>query len=409
MWDIDFQTAIAQAEVEDRRVPSAFHKIRFDVENSADSFSIATTRPELLPACVAVTAHPEDERYKKLFGKRAITPLFRIPVPIFPSELADPEKGTGILMVCTFGDATDVVWWREQGLPLRQILGKNGRLMPLTFGDDKWPSLDPETANQLYRELEGKTVSTARKLIVDMLRQPAHKDHEPPLNEEPIAVDHAVKFFEKGDKPLEFITTKQWFVRLLDKVDHLLAAGDQIAWHPDFMRTRYRNWTENLQIDWCISRQRFFGVPFPVWFKLDDEGTANLSQPLLASADQLPVDPLNTPPPGFDESQRDCPGGFTAETDVFDTWFTSSLSPQICTDWVLNPERHERLFPTDLRPQSHEIIRTWAFYTIVKSLLHEQTVPWKHVAISGWILDPDRKKMSKSKGNVVTPMHLLDE
>jgi valyl-tRNA synthetase len=411
MWDVDFQTAIAQAEVEDRKVSSALHHIRFGSENSDRSFIIATSRPELLPACVGVTAHPGDARYQGLFGKRAITPLFRTPVPIFPSELADPEKGTGILMVCTFGDATDVSWWREHNLPLRQIIGRDGKLMPVSFGENNWPSLDPEAANDFYRELAGKTVSTARKIIVEMLGQPtgAAVGKDPPLTEEPKPIEHPVKFFEKGDKPLEFITTKQWFVRLLDKIDRLIEAGDQITWHPDFMRIRYRNWTENLQLDWCISRQRFFGVPFPVWFALDEQGIPDLSRPLIASADRIPVDPMNAPPKGFDETQRDRPNGFTAETDVFDTWFTSSLTPQICTHWQLDQERHRKLFPTDLRPQSHEIIRTWAFYTIVKSLLHEDTIPWKNVAISGWVLDPDRKKMSKSKGNVMTPMHLIDE
>jgi valyl-tRNA synthetase len=409
MWDVDFRTAIAQAEVEDRKLPGAFHHIRFGVEGSDETFTIATTRPELLPACVGVTAHPDDARYRGLFGKQAVTPLFGVAVPIFPSELVDPEKGTGILMVCTFGDATDVVWWRERKLELRHVLGRDGRLVPVTFGEDNWPSRDPEAANAAYGELAGKTVVTARKLIVDMLSRPSPSGEEPPLTQEPKPIEHAVKFFEKGDKPLEFITTKQWFVRLLDKVDRLLEAGDGITWHPDFMRVRYRNWTENLQLDWCISRQRFFGVPFPVWFMLDADGLPDTSRPLIASPEQAPVDPMLTPPSGYDESQRDRPGGFTAESDVFDTWFTSSLTPQICTQWQLDAERHAKLFPTDLRPQSHEIIRTWAFYTIAKSMLHEESIPWHHVAVSGWVLDPDRKKMSKSKGNVMTPMHLLDE
>src|SRR6185503_18357287 len=218
-----------------------------------------------------------------------------------------------------------------------------------------------------------------------------------------------VKFYEQGDRPLEFITTRQWFVRLLDKKPQLLEAGDKIAWHPDFMRLRYRNWTENLNLDWCISRQRYFGVSFPVWYPLSAEGRADHERPILADPARLPVDPTSDTPPGYDESQRDQPGGFAAEPDVFDTWFTSSLSPQIATGWLGRPERHARLFPMDLRPQSHEIIRTWAFYTIVKALLHENEIPWRAAAISGWVLDPDRKKMSKSKGNVLTPMHLLDE
>ncbi|HEX7317900.1 MAG TPA: valine--tRNA ligase [Pyrinomonadaceae bacterium] len=409
IWDVEFQTAIAQAEVEDRPVPGALHHIRFGVEGSDETFTIATTRPELLPACVAVTAHPDDERYQGLFGKRAVSPLFHIPVLIFPSKLVSREKGTGILMICTFGDATDVIWWREQGLPLRQILGLDGRLMPVTFGTDGWESLNPEAANNLYRELSGKNLNAARKAIVAMLRVPPGEGQEPPLVEEPKPLEHAVKFFEKGSRPLEIIPTKQWFVRLLDKIDSLLEAGDRITWHPDFMRLRYRDWTKNLQIDWCISRQRFFGVPFPVWFPVNAEGEPDRTNPIIASPDHLPVDPMTTPPPGFDESQRNQPNGFAAETDVFDTWFTSSLTPQICTQWQLGAGRHQKLFPTDLRPQSHEIIRTWAFYTIVKALLHEDAIPWKHAAISGWILDPDRKKMSKTKDNATTPMPLLEK
>jgi valyl-tRNA synthetase len=411
MWDVDFQTAVAQAEVEDRKLPGAMHHVRFGVEGSDRQFTIATTRPELLPACVGVAAHPEDARYKDLFGRRAVTPLFRASVPIFPTELADPEKGTGILMVCTFGDATDIIWWREHKLALRQILGQDGRLLPVTFGQEPFASLAPDAANAFYEQLVGKTAKAAQKQVVELLRDPssAAVGDEPPLAQEPQPIEHPVKFFEKGDRPLEYITTKQWFVRLMDKKEQLLEAGDRISWHPDFMRLRYRNWTENLQLDWCISRQRFFGVPFPIWYALDAQGVPDTSRPIIAERARLPVDPSIAAPAGYDEAQRGRPGGFIAESDVFDTWFTSSLTPQITSGWEADPERHRRLFPTDLRPQSHEIIRTWAFYTIVKSLLHEESVPWARCAISGWILDPERKKMSKSRGNVVTPMHLLDE
>jgi valyl-tRNA synthetase len=218
-----------------------------------------------------------------------------------------------------------------------------------------------------------------------------------------------VKYYEKGDRPLEYVTTRQWFVRLLPHKTALLEKGDAIRWHPDFMRLRYRNWTEGLQIDWCISRQRFFGVPIPVWYPVREDGSVDHERPILAPASRLPVDPLSDAPPGFAEVQRGKPGGFVGDPDVFDTWFTSSLTPQIGSGWRLDPERHRKLFPADIRPQSHEIIRTWAFYTIAKSLLHEGSVPWHHVVVSGWILDPDRKKMSKSAGNVVTPIRLIDE
>lgn len=406
MWDVDFQTAVAQAEVEDRPKNGAFHDIRFGVEGDPDrSFVISTTRPELLPACVGVTAHPDDDRYRDLFGKNALTALFSAPVPIFPSELADPEKGTGILMVCTFGDATDITWWREQGLALRPIIGRDGRLVPLTFGEGHFASADPAAANAAYAEIAGKRVAGARQRIVELLAA----GDDPPLVADPRPTEQAVKHYEKGELPLEFMTTRQWFVRLMDQKDALIARGDAIGWHPDFMRLRYRNWTEGLQLDWCISRQRYFGVPFPVWYPLDAEGNPDFDNAILASEDALPVDPMSDTPVGYQESQRDQPGGFTGEPDVFDTWFTSSLTPQIGSRWFLDPERHEKLFPADIRPQSHEIIRTWAFYTIAKAHLHHDSIPWKHVVVSGWILDPDRKKMSKSRGNVVTPAALLDE
>ena len=411
MWDVDFQTAVAQAELEDRDVTGNFHNIRFGVEGSDDSFVIATTRPELLPACVGVAAHPEDDRYKHLFGKNAVTPAFHVPVPIFASELVDKEKGTGILMVCTFGDATDVQWWKEHKLKIRQIFGRNGRLINTEFGTSGWESLKPELANANYQLIAGRNVKQAQKLVVEMMRKPENAacGSEAPLTEEPKPLTHAVKFYEKGDKPLEFITTRQWFVRLMDKKEALVKKGDEITWYPEHMRLRYKNWTENLQFDWCVSRQRYFGVPFPVWYPTDANGEIDYDHPIVADMKSLPVDPVSDPAPGFDESMRGKPNGFVGESDVFDTWFTSSMTPQLCSQWLLDDNRHKNLFPMDIRPQSHEIIRTWAFYTIAKAMLHEDKVPWKQVAISGWVLDPDRKKMSKSKGNVLTPMHLLDQ
>jgi valyl-tRNA synthetase len=411
MWDVDFQTAVAQAEMEERTKPGAYHHLEFGVEDSDAAFTIATTRPELLPACVGVTAHPEDARYRELFGRKALTPLFRVPVPIFPSELADPEKGTGILMVCTFGDQTDLEWWRSEGLELRQLVGRSGRLADIEFGSAEFPSLDPDAANRSYGELAGKGVAQARKAIVELLRDPAGSatGKGSPLTGEPEPIEHAVKFYERGERPLELVPTRQWFVRLLDKKQELLEKGAEVQWHPDFMGIRFRDWTENLSLDWCVSRQRYFGVPIPVWYPLDAEGCPDHGEPIVAPAESLPVDPTTDLPPGYTAEQRDQAGGFTGEADIFDTWFTSSLTPQIGSHWQLDAERHAKLFPSDMRPQSHEIIRTWAFYTIAKALLHENDVPWRHATISGWVLDPDRKKMSKSVGNVVLPTDLLEK
>ena len=411
MWDVDFQCAVAQAEVIDKDLPGTYHNIEFAVKDSDASFTIATTRPELLPACVGVTAHPDDARYKDLFGKHAVTPLFRAPVPIFSSELADPEKGTGILMVCTFGDATDVLWWREEGLALRQIISKTGRLEPVTFGTPEFESLDPEAANTYYGEVTGKNVKQAQKRMVELLEDPAGSatGSGAPLQAVPEAIEHPVKFYEKGDRPLEYLSTRQWFARLVDKKDAMLAKGSEIKWHPPHMENRYRDWTENLNQDWCLSRQRYFGVSIPVWYALDANGDPDYDNVIVADRASLPVDPMSDTAPGYEESQRNQPGGFVGEADIFDTWFTSSMTPQISSHWGIDDARHEKLFPADVRPQAHEIIRTWAFYTIAKGLLHEGIKPWNHVMISGWILDPDRKKMSKSVGNVVTPIDLLEK
>lgn len=405
MWDVDFRTAIAQAEITEKELPSAFHFLRFGVENGdRDHIVIATTRPELLASCVAVLAHPDDERYKPLFGKRAITPLFRVPVPIMPDPQANPEKGTGIVMVCTFGDQTDVEWWERFNLPLRQTIGRDGRMMPVTFGADGWDSLDPDTANAVYAQMVGQYVKKAQQTIVAIA-----EETEGVIDRPREAISHAVKFFEKGDRPLELIPTRQWYTKIMDKKEALVAQGRKIQWHPEFMEKRYETWVEGLNQDWCLSRQRYFGVPIPVWFRVGDDGRTRHDQPLLPELDALPVDPLDDAPPGYAEDQRDQPGGFTGDPDVLDTWATSSLTPQIATKWFKDETRHGNLFPMDIRPQSHEIIRTWAFYTIVKAYLHQNEIPWRNVVISGWILDPDRKKMSKSQGNVVTPEPLLDQ
>jgi valyl-tRNA synthetase len=404
LWEVDFHTAVAQAELEDREVEGMSYRVRFtiDLPDGQAAVEVDTTRPELLAACVALVVHPDDGRFKALHGQTVRTPLFGAAVPVLAHRLADPGKGTGIAMLCTFGDPTDLIWWRELGLPVRPVLDRDGTIRAVAWGEQGFECDDPAAAQRAHDQLAGMPVGRARERVAAMLRQAGA------LAAPPAPITQMVKFYEHGSQPVEILTSRQWFVRTVGLKAALLVRGSELSWHPEWMRARFQNWVDGLSSDWCISRQRFFGVPFPLWYPLADDGGVDHDHPLVPDETRLPVDPSTDVPAGYGPADRGRPGGFVGAPDVMDTWATSALTPEIAGRWEDDPDLFARVFPMDLRPQGHDIIRTWLFYSVARAHVEHDTLPWAHAVISGWVVDPNRRKLAKSRGDALTPRDALE-
>ncbi len=372
LWDVVFQTAIAQAEMVDKEMKSYFNDFAFKVDGK--EIIVATTRPELLGACVAVFANPNDKRHKSIVGKKAITPIYNAEVPIIADEKVEMEKGTGIVMCCTFGDATDVEWYKKYNLPLKMLINPNG------------------TMNELSGKYGGMKIADARKEIINDLREKG-------LLKSQTEIIHVVQVGERSGEPVEIINSMQWYVKYLDKKKIFLNASEKLNWHPNHMKNKLDNWIKALGWDWSISRQRHFGIPIPVWY------CKECGEIIFADEKKLPVDPFTSNP------QKPCgkckSKEFIPEKDVFDTWFTSASSPFLAIN-LMPKKTREKLFPMSLRPQAHDIINFWLFYTMAKTQLLEGKNPWSDIAISGWALDSKGEKMSKSKGNVIEPQKIME-
>jgi len=371
LWCPNCQTAISQSDLEDKEKNSKMNYLSFPVQNG-ESVVIATTRPELLPACVALYFNPEDERYKELIGKKAIVPLFNQEVAFKTSEAVDKEKGTGLMMVCTWGDQEDLEKWRMDNLETKSLLTPDGKL------------------NELGQKYQGMKIEAAREAIINDLKEAGFL-----IRQEDIT--HTTNVHERCDTPVELILSKQWFIKIANLKEKWLEMGKKIAWHPEYMRDNYEIWVNSLKWDWCVSRQRYYGVPFPFWYCSD------CGEVILPDEKDLPVSPTEQKAP-----VKECPkcgGSIIPETDVMDTWATSSCTPFLLREMIGN----DKLFPVDLRPNAHEIIRTWDFYSIVKSTYHFNAIPFKNIMVSGHGLDEQGKKISKRLGNYVPSDQLVDE